>query len=124
MEIFAKILAILCAWYYHGFGDPSESQSGDITIAVGDQNWKSLCTMNYPCVLYLRNTSVDPGLAQEIQFTFNNTTAVGGRIAYDKTLVLDRAIGNLYVKRGDAAAPVLVGVNFATASLKHSSQNI
>jgi hypothetical protein len=61
-------------------------------------------------------------LLQEVQFSWNKTLAVGGRIAYDKGIVFDKVIGTLYVMAGDATKTA--AVNFCTVSLKHSDQNI
>jgi hypothetical protein len=124
MDIMSRIASILCSLFYHGFGDPTGSQAGNLSIPTGDTDWHALCTMSYPSILYLRNTSVDIALTQEIQYTHNKNIDVGGRIAYDKTLVLDRCIGTIYVKRYDGAAPVQCDINWTFSELKHSDQNV
>lgn len=123
IEILTLIYNAICGKYFSGYGDPADSQAGDLAIAVGNVTWLPLLTMSYPCILYLRNNSVDlPALLQEIQFTWNKNFPVGGRIAYDKGVVFDNVIGTLYVMAGDPAKTA--NVNFATAALKHSDQSI
>ncbi len=122
IQALETIFKALCDMYYAAYGDSSESQSGDLNIAIGNVIWLPLLTMGYPCILYLRNTSVDAALLQEIQFSWNKELAIGGRIAYDKGIVFDKVVGTLYIKVGDATKTG--AVNFCTVSLKHSDQNI
>ncbi len=116
------IFRALCDSFYHAFGDPSDSQGGDVAMAIGVIDWIPLVTMNYPCILYLRNTSVDAALLQELQFSWNKRDIIGGRIAYGGGVIFDRVQGTVYVKPGDPTKTA--AANFSAVSLKHSSQNI
>jgi hypothetical protein len=118
LELLDKIRQILCNIFHQGFGDPKDSQAGDYQLPA-DNIWHPLLTMEYPCILYLRNTTA---FAQEIQLTWNKELPVGGRIAFGLPLILDKVIGTLYVKVGN---PLLTGnINFMAVAIKHSDQNV
>ena len=126
LELIKSFYDSICAMFISGgYGDPVDSQNGDINIPIIAPNipqWQPVITMNYPCILYLRNTSVDAAKIQGIRFSFNKMATTGGLLGYEEAIVFDKVIGTLYIQPDDPAKTA--AINFATIALKHSEQNV
>jgi hypothetical protein len=122
IQLANAIYSSFCGWFYSGYGDPQDSQCGNLDIEIGATDWKPLLSMTYPCILYIRNRSVDVALLQYVEWTWNKAGNQGAYMGYDEGFVFDKVLGTLYVRSGDVTKTA--SINFATVSLKHTEQNI
>jgi hypothetical protein len=120
IKYFGQLLQCLSGWYYSGYGDPSESHCLTLPIPIGSTIWIPLVTMSYPCILYIRNLSIDP--AQWFEFTWNKDENFGAYIGPSEGFVFDRVLGTLYVRPGDPSKACII--NASTVALKHTDQSV